>query len=196
MKPANADPEQRLNLELPSAAVTQEAARRIGAVLRAGDLLVLVGELGAGKTTFTQGLGAGLGVRGGIISPTFVLARRHPSLVGGPDLVHVDAYRLGSAGELEDLDLVDTMDRAVTVVEWGRDRAEGLSDSRLELELIRPVGGAGTQGRATQAPAPWESEELEDDSVPRQLILRAVGPRWDAHAWQELRSAVESVPLA
>lgn len=187
--------QMRLNLELPSAPSTQEAARRLGTVLQAGDLLVLVGELGAGKTTFTQGLGLGLGVRGGIISPTFVLARRHPSLTGGPELVHVDAYRLGSAGELEDLDLVDTMDRAVTVVEWGRDRAEGLSDSRLELELIRPVGGASEQERAADAPAPWESEELEDDATPRQLHLSAHGPRWDAAAWQRLRSALESHPL-
>src|SRR5213595_1471233 len=79
--------------------------------------------LGAGKTTFTQGLGEGLGVRAGIISPTFVLVRIHPNLPdgprpGGPDLVHVDAYRLGSASEIDDIDLENTMDTAVTVVEW------------------------------------------------------------------------------
>jgi tRNA threonylcarbamoyl adenosine modification protein YjeE len=175
-----------LTLSLPTAADTQAAAKALASVLRAGDLLLLIGELGAGKTTFTQGLGEGLGVRGGIISPTFVLARVHPSLVGGPELVHVDAYRLGSAGELEDLDLADTMDRAVTVVEWGRDRAEGLAESRLEIELVRPVGGALEAG----APAPWESEELEDDAVERTLTLRAVGPRWDAAATAALAAAL------
>lgn len=187
--------EQRLSLELPTAAATQEAARRIGALLESGDLLVLVGELGAGKTTFTQGLGVGLGVRGGIISPTFVLARRHPSLNGGPDLVHVDAYRLGSAGELEDLDLVETMDRAVTVVEWGRGRAEGLSDSRLDLELIRPIGGDDAAQAGAGGPAPWESEELEDHAAPRTLRLSAHGPRWEGPAWTQLRSALEAGPL-
>ena len=84
---------------------TRALAETLGGQLRAGDLLVLTGELGAGKTTFTQGLGRGLGVREGIISPTFVLVRRHPSLVGGPDLVHVDAYRLSSAAEVDDVDL-------------------------------------------------------------------------------------------
>ena len=98
---------------------TQALAEALGAQLRAGDLLVLTGELGAGKTTFTQGLGRGLGVRAGIISPTFVLVRRHPSLVGGPDLVHVDAYRLSSPAEVDDIDLEDTVDTAVTVVELG-----------------------------------------------------------------------------
>ena len=128
-------------------------------MLRAGDLLVLTGELGAGKTTFTQGLGEGLGVREGIISPTFVLVRIHPNLPdgphpGGPDLVHVDAYRLGSASEIDDIDLENTLDSSVTVVEWGRDRVEHLSDSRLEVELHRfhrkrrhAVGGTREGGR-------------------------------------------------
>jgi len=129
-----------LTLQLPTAEATQAAAARLGGVLRAGDLVLLSGELGAGKTTFTQGLGAGLGVRGGIISPTFVLSRVHPNLGSGPDLVHVDAYRLGSADELEDLDLEESMERSVTVVEWGEGRAEGLSESRLEVRLVRPVG--------------------------------------------------------
>lgn len=175
------------SLELPNAEATQAAAQAIASVLGGGDLLVLVGELGAGKTTFTQGLGRGLGVRGGIISPTFVLARRHPSLIGGPELVHVDAYRLGSAGELEDLDLVESMDGAVTVVEWGRDRAEGLADSRLEVELIRPLGGAVDPN----GPAPWEDEELEDNEVPRTLVLRVAGPRWDDAAVRGLLAALK-----
>ncbi len=80
---------------LPDVEATQGFGRRLGRVLRAGDLLVLTGDLGAGKTTLTQGIAEGLGVRGPITSPTFVIARVHPSLVGGPALVHVDAYRLG-----------------------------------------------------------------------------------------------------
>ena len=96
-------------------------------------MLVLTGDLGAGKTTLTQGIAEGLGVRGPITSPTFVIARVHPSLVGGPALVHVDAYRLGSALELDDLDLDADLDASVTIVEWGAGLAEQLSESRLEL---------------------------------------------------------------
>jgi tRNA threonylcarbamoyladenosine biosynthesis protein TsaE len=115
--------------------VTQDFGRRLGALLRAGDVLVLTGDLGAGKTTLTQGIAEGLGVRGPITSPTFVIARVHPSLVGGPLLVHVDAYRLGSALELDDLDLDAELDASVTVVEWGAGLAEQLSESRLELTI-------------------------------------------------------------
>jgi len=114
---------------------TQDFGRRLGALLRGGDVLVLTGDLGAGKTTLTQGLAEGLGVRGPITSPTFVIARVHPSLVGGPLLVHVDAYRLGSALELDDLDLDADLDASVTVVEWGAGLAEQLSDTRLELTI-------------------------------------------------------------
>lgn len=114
---------------------TQEFGRRLGALLRGGDVLVLTGDLGAGKTTLTQGIAEGLGVRGPITSPTFVIARVHPSLVGGPALVHVDAYRLGSAVELDDLDLDADLDASVTVVEWGAGLAEQLSESRLELTI-------------------------------------------------------------
>ena len=109
-------------------------------LVRAGDLVVLSGELGAGKTTFTQGLGAGLGVRGDITSPTFVIARVHPSLGAGPALVHVDAYRLGGIDELDDLDLDASLDEAVTVVEWGTGVAEALADSRLEVRIARSSG--------------------------------------------------------
>ena len=108
---------------------------RLGALLNGGDVLVLTGDLGAGKTTLTQGIAEGLGVRGPITSPTFVIARVHPSLVGGPLLVHVDAYRLGSALELDDLDLDADLDASVTVVEWGAGLAEQLSDTRLELTI-------------------------------------------------------------
>jgi len=114
---------------------TQDFGRHLGARLRGGDVLVLTGDLGAGKTTLTQGIAEGLGVRGPITSPTFVIARVHPSLVGGPLLVHVDAYRLGSAIELDDLDLDADLDASVTVVEWGAGLAEQLSESRLELTI-------------------------------------------------------------
>lgn len=116
-------------------AATLAFGRRLGPLLRGGDVLVLTGDLGAGKTTLTQAIGEGLGVRGPITSPTFVIARLHPSLVGGPDLVHVDAYRLGSAIELDDLDLDADLDHSVTVVEWGAGLAEQLSDERLEIVL-------------------------------------------------------------
>ncbi len=112
---------------------------RLGRSVHAGDVVVLTGELGAGKTTLTQGLGLGLGVRGGVTSPTFVIARVHPSLVDGPDLVHVDAYRLGGIDELDDLDLDTSLDDAVTVVEWGAGLVEGLAESRLEVTITRAL---------------------------------------------------------
>lgn len=111
---------------------------RIGEQLQAGDLLILTGPLGAGKTTFTRGLAEGLGVRGPVQSPTFVIARTHPSLVGRAPLVHVDAYRLGSACELDDLDL--DVARSVVVIEWGRGMAEELVEAWWDIELERPVG--------------------------------------------------------
>ena len=114
---------------------TQDFGRRLGSLLRGGDVLVLTGDLGAGKTTLTQGIAEGLGVRGPITSPSFVIARVHPSLVGGPALVHVDAYPLGCAIELDDLDLDADLDASVTIVEWGAGLAEQLSESRLELNL-------------------------------------------------------------
>ena len=114
---------------------TQELGRALGRLLAPGDLVVLTGGLGAGKTTLTQGLGEGLGVRGPVTSPTFVIARVHPSLVGGPPLVHVDAYRLAGSLELDDLDLDADVASSVTVVEWGHGVAEDLSDDRLEVVL-------------------------------------------------------------
>lgn len=115
---------------------------RLGSALHAGDLVVLTGPLGAGKTTLTRGIGEGLGVRGPISSPTFVLARTHPSLVGGPPLVHVDAYRLSSAAELDDLDL-DYATSAV-VVEWGADLVDGVAESLLELRIEREADDTRT----------------------------------------------------
>ena len=183
---------------LPTAATTQTLAERLGRLLRAGDLLVLSGELGAGKTTFTQGLGRGLGVRPGIISPTFVLVRIHPNLPdgpnpSGPDLVHVDAYRLGSAAEVDDIDLENTMDSAVTVVEWGSGRVEHLAESRLEVELERATGTAaahtgGSSSGSSVAPSgrpdDWfgnglpDADPFDDGDEPRVLRIRALGPRW------------------
>lgn len=132
--------------DAPDAETTRALGARVGSSLVAGDLVVLTGELGAGKTTFTQGLGEGLGVRGGVTSPTFVIARVHPSLVDGPDLVHVDAYRLDGLDELDDLDLDASLDDAVTVVEWGAGLAEGLAEARLEVTLTRAVGDAPADG--------------------------------------------------
>jgi tRNA threonylcarbamoyladenosine biosynthesis protein TsaE len=109
--------------------------RRLAADLRAGDLLVLSGPLGAGKTTLVQGIGEGLGVRGPVTSPTFVIARVHPSLRGGPALVHADAYRLGGVAEIDDLDLDSDAASSVTAVEWGEGLAEGLSEDRLEISI-------------------------------------------------------------
>jgi tRNA threonylcarbamoyladenosine biosynthesis protein TsaE len=135
------------------------------------------GPLGAGKTTFTQGLGEGLGVRGPVASPTFVIERVHPSLGGGPDLVHVDAYRLGGTGEIDDLDLEADLDRAVTVVEWGRDRVEHLADSVLLIELERPD----------------RVEDPLDPDEPRTLRLTPRGPRWDSAAISALEAALAAV---
>ncbi|HEY8620181.1 MAG TPA: tRNA (adenosine(37)-N6)-threonylcarbamoyltransferase complex ATPase subunit type 1 TsaE [Dermatophilaceae bacterium] len=120
---------------LPTAADTHAWGARLGALLRAGDLLVLTGDLGAGKTTLTQGIADGLGVRGPVTSPTYVIARVHPSMATGPDLVHVDAYRLSGLAELDDLDLDASLDAAVTIVEWGHGVAEHLSEDYLEVTL-------------------------------------------------------------
>jgi tRNA threonylcarbamoyladenosine biosynthesis protein TsaE len=145
----------------PDAAAMQALGAALAGLLTAGDLVVLSGELGAGKTTFTQGLGAGLGVRGGVTSPTFVIARVHPSLRGGPDLVHVDAYRIGGVAELDDLDLDTSLEDAVTVVEWGTGVAEGLADDRLEVRIERAVG---------------DEADLELD--PRRVWFVPIGRRW------------------
>jgi tRNA threonylcarbamoyladenosine biosynthesis protein TsaE len=144
----------------------RELGRRVAALLRAGDLVVVGGELGAGKTTFTQGVAEGLGVRGPVTSPTFVIARVHPSLVGGPPLVHVDAYRLSGLAEVDDLDLDAALDESVTLVEWGEGLVEGLAADRLEVRLRRP------HGREADDDAPADAVEA------RTAQLTGVGPRW------------------
>jgi len=156
----------RVTVEVPTAEAMQALGGRLAGLLRPGDLVLLTGDLGAGKTTLARGLGAGLGVRGDVTSPTFVIARVHPSLVGGPALVHVDAYRLGSLAEVDDLDLEASLDEAVTAVEWGSGLVEDLSDSRLEVRLARPRGGASPD------------DEIVDGDEPRRVELTGLGPRW------------------
>ena len=159
-----------MRLDVPSAAAMEDLGRELGALLRAGDLVVLTGPLGAGKTTLTRGIGEALGVRGAVQSPTFVLARTHPSLVGGAPLVHVDAYRLGGAAELE-----------VEVVEWGAGLLDGVSDSWLDVVIERARGGE-RQG-APDAAAPGSGgaasgdDELDADE-PRSVTVVGHGPRW------------------
>ncbi|MDT3728292.1 tRNA (adenosine(37)-N6)-threonylcarbamoyltransferase complex ATPase subunit type 1 TsaE [Streptomyces sp. DSM 41972] len=119
----------------------RDLGRRLAKLLRAGDLVLLSGELGAGKTTLTRGLGEGLGVRGAVTSPTFVIARVHPSLGDGPPLVHVDAYRLpGGLDEMEDLDLDVSLPESVVVVEWGEGKVEELTEDRLHVSIHRAAG--------------------------------------------------------
>lgn len=127
-----------VELDLPAAIDTERLGRALGALLRAGDLLILGGPLGAGKTALTQGIGRGLGVESGVVSPTFVIARVH--LEGRVPLVHVDAYRLGGLGELDDLDLDVSQEESVTVIEWGAGMAEALSESYLRIDLSRDGG--------------------------------------------------------
>ncbi|WP_217991196.1 tRNA (adenosine(37)-N6)-threonylcarbamoyltransferase complex ATPase subunit type 1 TsaE [Mobilicoccus massiliensis] len=168
-------PDVLLETDLATADDTRRAGRVLGGQLRAGDVLVLVGELGAGKTTFTQGLADGLGVRGPITSPTFVISRVHPSEVGGPALVHVDAYRLGDAAELEDIDLDLTLDTSVTVVEWGAGMAEQLSDSYLVVDLVR---GAGLEAAADGGVRDSDDDGGDEHDDPRAIRIVGVGPRW------------------
>jgi tRNA threonylcarbamoyladenosine biosynthesis protein TsaE len=151
---------------VPTGPAMQDLGERLAALLRPGDLLIATGDLGAGKTTLTQGIGRGLDTAGPVISPTFVLSRIHPPRGDGPALVHVDAYRLHSAEELDDLDLDATLADAVTVVEWGAGLAEGLAEDRLEVDVV-------------VRPAPDADDDL------RLVALHGVGPRWagvDLHA--------------
>jgi len=143
--------------ELPTAEDTRAWGVRLGRLLAAGDLVVLTGGLGAGKTTLTQGLAEGVGVRGPITSPTFVIARVHPSLVGGPALVHVDAYRLGGFAELDDLDLDASLEDSVTVVEWGHGLAEDLADDRIEVVL---EGEDSRTARLSTHGSRWDGVDL------------------------------------
>jgi len=154
-------------VKLPTATDTREFGRQLAAWLRAGDLVILDGPLGAGKTALAQGIGAGLGVLGEVTSPTFVIARVHRPAPGGRGLplVHVDAYRLGSLAEVDDLDLDTGLDEAVTVVEWGEGKVERLADAHLTVRLQRH----------------------DDDS--RTAVLSGVGADWPERL-QALQGAI------
>ncbi|MFE6163892.1 tRNA (adenosine(37)-N6)-threonylcarbamoyltransferase complex ATPase subunit type 1 TsaE [Streptomyces sp. NPDC056486] len=157
--PHNPAPVNSLGITVTSPEQMGDLGRRLAKLLRPGDLVMLTGELGAGKTTLTRGLGEGLGVRGAVTSPTFVIARVHPSLSDGPPLVHVDAYRLGGGlDEMEDLDLDVSLPESVIVVEWGDGKVEELSESRLRVVIDRTVGDT-------------------TDEV-REVTLSGVGARW------------------
>ena len=127
-------------------------------VAEAGDVIVLTGELGAGKTTFARGFGEALDLDTPVSSPTFIVARTHPRKDPAlPSLVHIDAYRLGSAAELDELDI--DVEKSIVLAEWASPYASALADSWVEIVLERPVGG---------------SASLEDDE-PRQATLVAHG---------------------
>lgn len=163
---------QILHIEDPEAMHTLGVS--LGQSFSAGDLVILTGPLGAGKTTLSRGIGEGLGVRGPVTSPTFVLARTHPSLVGGAPLVHVDAYRLADAAELDDLDL--DFDGSVVVAEWGA----GLIEERgswIEIVIKRPVGGLSVGGQG--AGAEVEIDVAEELIEPRTVTVTGYGPRYE-----------------
>ena len=162
-----------ITVGVPGAAQMRALGARLVESLRPGDVVVLTGALGAGKTTLVQGIGAGLGVRGPITSPTFVIARLHPSLRGGPGLVHADAYRIGSRLEIDDLDLDADVDQCVTVVEWGEGLVEGLAQSHLLITIDWDAARAG-----------------EGDDEPRLLTFAPSGERWE-HAIGDLRKVLQ-----
>ena len=151
--------------EIVSPTAMEDLGEQIGRMLRPGDLVVLTGPLGAGKTTLTRGIARGLDVRGPVQSPTFVLARTHPSLVGGTPLVHVDAYRLGSPAELDDLDI--DFDGSAVIVEWGRGMVDGLRETWWEIELDREWHGRGVD---TACGTTAHEDELDADS-PRAVTV-------------------------
>jgi tRNA threonylcarbamoyladenosine biosynthesis protein TsaE len=164
-----------MRITVPDPEAMRELGRALARLLRPGDLVLLSGELGAGKTTLTRGLGEGLGVRGAVTSPTFVIARVHPPLAAGPALVHVDAYRLGGGlDQMEDLDLDVSLPESVVVVEWGEGRVEELSDSRLEVRIERTLGGDAADALAAA------------DADPRTVTLTGLGERWNGADWGPL----------
>lgn len=163
--------------EVPSAETMRDLGRALAELLRPGDLVVLSGDLGAGKTTLTQGIGRGLKVRGDVTSPTFVIARVHPSLADGPSLVHVDAYRLASLEEVDDLDLDATLGESVTVVEWGEGLVEELAADRLEVRLLRRRGDEAG-GLADADPDLAADRAPSDGDEPRLVEIVGHGSRW------------------
>ncbi|WKX19216.1 MULTISPECIES: tRNA (adenosine(37)-N6)-threonylcarbamoyltransferase complex ATPase subunit type 1 TsaE [unclassified Streptomyces] len=159
-------PSADVEITVTSPEQMRELGRRLAKLLRAGDLVMLSGELGAGKTTLTRGLGEGLGVRGAVTSPTFVIARVHPSLGDGPPLVHVDAYRLsGGLDEMEDLDLDVSLPDSVIVVEWGEGKVEELTEDRLRVRIDRAVGDTTDEVRHVTVTGRGERWSTADVSV-------------------------------
>jgi len=158
---------------LPTPADTHALGVELAGLLRAGDLVLLSGPLGAGKTALTQGIGAGLGVPGAVTSPTFVLARVHRG--GRVPLVHVDAYRLGSVADVDDLDLDASADEAVTVVEWGHGLVEQLADEHLVVELSRADDDVRTAELVPYGPS-WTARlaELPDRPQRRRETVRVL----------------------
>jgi len=158
-----------------------ERMEQLGALiaqrLSAGDLVLLNGELGAGKTTLTRAIGETLGIRGTVTSPTFVLARTHPRREELPSdsapLVHVDAYRLASAAELDDLDI--DFEASIVVVEWGAGLLDGVSESWLNIDIVRPTGA----GDVAKSADDWE----EETSEPRTVTVTGHGPKWADLGW-------------
>ena len=170
----------------------------IAGQLDAGDLVLLNGELGAGKTTLTRAIGETLGIRGTVTSPTFVLARTHPRLgqstsesesesgsasastssPGQAPLVHVDAYRLGSAGELDDLDI--DFEASIVVVEWGAGLLDGVSESWLNVDIVRPTGAGDAN--------PSDDDFTEEAGEPRSVTVTGFGPKWADLRWLDVFS--------
>ena len=162
---------QSTTLHIADPDAMHELGIRLGRSFSAGDLVILTGPLGAGKTTLSRGIGEGLGVRGPVTSPTFVLARTHPSLVGGAPLVHVDAYRLADTAELDDLDL--DFEGSVVIAEWGA----GLVEERgswIEVVIERPTGGA----TAPSADADLDENDPDETIEPRTVTITGYGPRY------------------
>lgn len=164
---------------VPDAAAMQAIAAALAPFLGPGDVIRLDGELGAGKTTFTRGLGEALGSREAVTSPTFVLARTHPTASGTP-LLHVDAYRLTSEAELDDLDL--DFDGSITVVEWGRGRLPADIDA-VTVEIERLLGEAAAPGGEADRDSGAGVDagfDAESDDEPRTVRIAATGPRGEA----------------
>jgi tRNA threonylcarbamoyladenosine biosynthesis protein TsaE len=160
-----------LAIKVPTSEAMIRLGDRLAQLLERGDVIIAGGDLGAGKTTLTQGIGRGLASEGPIISPTFVLSRIHPSAIGRPTLMHVDVYRLSTSYELDDLDLDAAVADSVTVVEWGQGIAEGLADDRLEIDIWT---------------SPADLSAVGDDSE-RIVTIRTVGGRWSAVDLDALR---------
>ena len=172
------DPVWRTSAQVTGPEGTRALGARLARLLRAGDLVLLSGALGAGKTTLAQGIGAAMGVRGRISSPTFVIARVHPAVGGRPDLIHVDAYRLSTPEEIDALDLESSMEESVTLVEWGEGKVEALADDRLEVTVSRPRGGLDPRaGGGADHGAPTRPPPPRADARPRPHARSAIRPR-------------------